>query len=68
MTSNELSQLRQSLPPSSTDKFRIRLVNTLTGQDDTFYLSMYRIRCKIAQMEGWTQEKLSNIFVEVLAD
>ena len=65
MTSNELSQLRESLPPTSTQKSRIRLVNTLTGQDDTFNVSMYRIRCKIAQMEGWGEEKLSNIFVEV---
>lgn len=65
MTSKELSNLRNSLPPSSCDKSRIRLVNTLTGQDDTFEVSMYRIRCKIAHMEGWGEEKLLNIFVEV---
>jgi len=65
MTLHELTNLRVSLPPTSTQRTHLRLVNTLTGQDDKFTVSLYRVRCKLAEMEGWDEKKLENIFVEV---
>lgn len=65
MTRKELTDLRTSLPPTSTQKCLINLVNNLTGQNDTFNVSLYRVRCKLAAMEGWSDDKLENIMVKV---
>ena len=65
MTLYELRSLREGLYHPIDKRCSITLKDTSNGKEDTFVVSPYRVRLKLAQMEGWSQEKLSNIFVEV---
>lgn len=65
MTIDELKTLREGLYNTTAKKCSMTLKDTSNGLSDTFTVSPYRVRVKLAQMEGWNTEKLSHIFCEV---
>ena len=65
MTLDELKSLRQGLYLPIEKRCSITLKDTLNGKEDTFVVSPYRVRLKLSQMEGWSPEKLSHIFVKI---
>lgn len=65
MTLQELKDIREGLYHTQSRKCRISLKNNYSGLENTFTVSPYRVRLKLAQMERLDTDKLSQISCQV---